>query len=118
MVTFESDDWVEFCFLKSDASEVYLAGDFNSWRPGELPMHRDASGRWRGRMRLPSGKFRFRYWADGQWFTDYAAFGVECTPHGFVGVVCVPPGSHRRSAGSQKTLRARPGPILQDNPLH
>lgn len=69
--------WVEFRFFRPDAKSVHLVGDFNDWRNGELPMTRDESGYWLAQLRLPVGEFRFRYCADGQWFTDYAAFGVE-----------------------------------------
>jgi 1,4-alpha-glucan branching enzyme len=82
--------WAEFRFLRPGATRVDVVGDFTSWRPGELPMHRSADGAWQARVRLPAGMFRFRYWADGQAFTDYAAFGVEPGPEGPVAVVYVP----------------------------
>jgi 1,4-alpha-glucan branching enzyme len=72
-----TNDWVEFRFFRPDASRVHIAGDFNGWRQGELPMARAEEGYWTARIRLPVGEFRFRYCADGVWFTDYAAFGVE-----------------------------------------
>jgi len=69
--------WVEFRFFRPDARAVHVVGDFNDWRNGELPMTRDGEGYWLAQLRLPAGEFRFRYCADGEWFTDYAAFGVE-----------------------------------------
>lgn len=71
------DSWVVFSFYRPQAEQVHIAGDFNDWREGDLPMRRTEDGYWMARMRLPAGEFRFRYHADGQWFTDYAAFGVE-----------------------------------------
>jgi len=76
MVTVKGD-WVEFRFYRPAAGAVHLAGDFNNWRDNDLPMAREADGTWRARMRLPAGEYRFRYCADGEWYTDYAAFGLE-----------------------------------------
>lgn len=81
---------VEFTFLRPQAHQVYVVGDFNGWDKNILPMMRAAKGFWKARVRLPNGTFRFRYCADGEWFTDYAAFGVEAGPYGPVGVVYVP----------------------------
>jgi 1,4-alpha-glucan branching enzyme len=76
MVTVKGD-WAEFLFYRPNARRVHLVGDFNDWRIGELPMIREEKGYWRARMRLPAGEFKFRYCADGAWYTDFAAFGVE-----------------------------------------
>lgn len=82
--------WVEFSFFRPQASMVHIAGEFNEWRQGELPMSRGGDGYWGARVKLPAGEFRFRYCADGEWFTDYAAFGVEPSEFGLVSVVRVP----------------------------
>lgn len=83
---------VEFQFRRPSARRVYLAGDFNGWQQDQLAMKPGPDGVWRAHLRLPEGRFRFRYWADGQWFTDFAAFGVEPGPYGPVGIVYVPSG--------------------------
>lgn len=90
MVTVEGD-WVEFSFFRPHAQAVHLAGDFNDWRERELPMMLSADGYWRAKMRLPRGEFKFRYCADGQWFTDFAAFGLEPGRFGLDSVVRVAP---------------------------
>jgi 1,4-alpha-glucan branching enzyme len=72
-----NNGWVEFWFYRPGANRVNLVGDFNHWSESSLPMVRAERGYWRARLRLPEGEFRFRYCADGQWYTDYAAFGVE-----------------------------------------
>jgi len=90
MVTVDGE-WVEFKFYRPQASRVSLAGDFNEWRNGELPMVKADEGYWMTKMRLPTGEFKFRYCADGEWFTDYAAFGVEPGRFGMDSVVRVPP---------------------------
>jgi 1,4-alpha-glucan branching enzyme len=83
-------EWVEFSFFRPTARQVHLAGDFNNWRGGELPMVRGAHGYWIARMRLPAGEFKFRYCADGEWFTDFAAFGVEPGRFGLDSILRVP----------------------------
>jgi hypothetical protein len=39
---------------------------------------------------MDPGEYRFRYWADGHWFTDYASHGVELGKHGWNSVLVVP----------------------------
>ena len=72
----------EFSFFLPRARRVCLVGDFNNWQPEELEMTGGLDGYWRACLTLPSGDYAFRYYADGYWYTDYAAFGVEPGPHG------------------------------------
>lgn len=90
MVKLEGE-WVEFMFYRPAASRVHLAGDFNDWRDGELPMVRRSDGYWHARMRLPAGDYKFRYCADGVWYADFAAFGVEPGRFGLDSIVMVEP---------------------------
>ncbi len=83
-------EWVEFRFYRPEATAVHLAGDFNDWRD-DLLMSRTPEGYWQAKLRLPAGEFRFRYCADGEWFTDYAAFGLEPGRFGMDSVVRVEP---------------------------
>jgi 1,4-alpha-glucan branching enzyme len=83
------DQWVEFKFYRPQAEQVHLTGDFNDWRTGEMPMVRSRDGYWTARVRLPAGEFRFRYCADGEWFADYAAFGLEPGRFGLDSIVRV-----------------------------
>lgn len=89
MVTVK-DEWLEFSFYRPQAQQVHLAGDFNNWKATELPMMRTEKGYWVARMRLPAGEFKFRYFADGEWFTDYGAFGIEPGMFGLDSIVRVP----------------------------
>ena len=89
MVTINADR-AEFKFFRPDADRVFLVGDFNDWELGGMPMKRTADGHWVAHLALPPGEFKFRYFADGQWFTDYAAFGVEPGPHGLDSLLRVP----------------------------
>lgn len=81
--------YAQFRFFRPQASRVYLTGDFNGWKAGELQMVHSDDGNWIAVMRLPAGNYKFRYWADGQWFCDYAAFGVEPGPYGMDSIVRV-----------------------------
>ncbi|MFP4052359.1 MAG: isoamylase early set domain-containing protein [Phycisphaerae bacterium] len=83
-------EWIEFRFFRPGAQAVHLAGDFNDWRQGELPMSLSKDGYWLARLKLPAGEYKFRYCADGEWFTDYAAFGVEPGEFGLDSLVRVP----------------------------
>lgn len=80
---------VRFRFYRPEVSEMFLAGDFNGWNVGDLPMTRDRDGWWTCRLCLDPGSYQFRYYAGGQWFTDYASFGVERGPFGWNSVVHV-----------------------------
>ena len=91
MVTLHTDGHVEFRFYRPDAAGVFLSGDFNGWRNDQLNMIRQDDGYWTLRLPLSEGDYRFRYVADGQWYTDFSAFGVEPGRFGLNSVVRVPP---------------------------
>ncbi|NLX23133.1 MAG: glycoside hydrolase [Phycisphaerae bacterium] len=82
------DGAVEFHFLRPGAAQVSLAGDFNGWQPSFL-MDKRADGWWHCRLKLAPGIYQFRYQADGQWYNDYAAFGLEHGPFGLNSVAKV-----------------------------
>lgn len=79
----------EFSFFRPKAQGVYLAGDFNEWRADQLLMTRESDGYWHAKLNLPAGVYKFRYCADGVWYTDYAAFGVEVGQFGMDSVLNV-----------------------------
>ena len=91
MTTITVDGYVEFNFFRPDASRVFIAGDFNDWRTDHLSMVRKDNGTWRLRLPLEAGAYRFRYVADGVWYTDYASFGVEPGRFGMNSILRVEP---------------------------
>ncbi len=93
MVTQQTDGTVEFSFFRPEAKQVSLSGDFNGWHKTSMPMSKDQDGWWRYSFRLAPGQYEFRYLSDGQWFTDYAAFGLERGPFGWNSVLKVDPPS-------------------------
>ena len=77
MTSVKDNGEVEFRFFRSGAADVRLAGDFTQWQDAAIPMRNEGNGWWTARARLQPGEYRFRYVADGQWFTDFASHGVE-----------------------------------------
>lgn len=90
MVTQTPDGKMRFEFYRPKARQVAIAGDFNGWATS-FQMTRGRDGWWRGQIELAPGLYRFRYCADDQWYTDYAAFGVEPGPLGWNSVLKVEP---------------------------
>lgn len=97
MVTLHGN-YAQFKFYRPGVKEVHLAGDFNHWDGRQLRMLPTNRGDWIVVMKLSPGVYRFRYCADGQWFTDYAAFGVVPGPFGTESIVRVDPENDRDSA--------------------
>ncbi len=89
MTTQEIDGMAEFRFYRRGVRRVGVAGDFNGWDPGGLPMTSLGDGWWACRTRLAPGVYQFKYWADGEWLADYAAFGLAPGPHGLNSVLYV-----------------------------
>ena len=87
MVTRTLEDEFEFRFFRPQARDVCLVGDFNGWDKSLCHMDRTTNGEWIRRMRLPSGVYEFRYFADGEWYIDHAAFGVALGPFGWNSVI-------------------------------
>lgn len=77
----------EFTFYRPNAQKVSLSGQFNNWRTDNIKMVRNERGYWTIKLRLPIGRFKFRYCSDGEWFADYAAFGVVPSRFGMDSIV-------------------------------
>ncbi len=91
MVHVDETGKTTFRFRHGTDGPVFLAGDFCAWQTDHLPMRRAGRAEWILMVRLPPGTYEFRYVADGQWFTDYAAFGVRRNDLGdFNSIVRVP----------------------------
>ena len=58
-----------FLFDHPDAKKVYLAGTFNNWKTTQLPMRQTPSG-WIVSIKLPPGKYLYKYIIDGKWYDD------------------------------------------------
>ncbi|MBN1144194.1 MAG: glycogen-binding domain-containing protein [Bacteroidales bacterium] len=51
------------------AEKVYLSGSFNSWSTSDTPMQKSDSG-WTVCLKLPAGKYDYKYIVDGRWMPD------------------------------------------------
>ncbi|MFC1807592.1 helix-turn-helix domain-containing protein [Candidatus Omnitrophota bacterium] len=52
------------------ASQVMLAGDFNSWSTETTPLKKDKKGNWKVSTTLLPGRYEYKFVIDGQWWTD------------------------------------------------
>jgi len=55
-----------------NAKEVYLAGEFNSWKLDDQSRMELTNGCWTKCLELNSGKYRYRFVIDGNWSEDPA----------------------------------------------
>jgi len=61
---------VSFELVKPDAKNVYVAGDFNDWKPERTPLSPAANGRWVGDLPVKPGRHEYLFVVDGQWMPD------------------------------------------------
>ncbi len=78
---------VQFEFSAPEASEVFLAGEFNDWNPRANPLKKDKTGMWKLTLSLMSGKYEYRFLRDGNWENDPSCSG--CVPNKFGSLNCV-----------------------------
>lgn len=67
---------VMFTIEAPDAERVQLAGDFNNWTVDGNEME-DTGGVWTKVVKLPPGRYRYRYVVDGRWQNDPLNTAVE-----------------------------------------
>ena len=103
MTNVDKDGTVEFWFYRREVRAVRVVGDFEGWSGGSFEMAGDGDGWWRLTTTLDAGEYRFRYVADGRWYTDYASNGIEVGDLGVNSVLVVP----ERSAHPPQTTAAR-----------
>jgi chromosome partitioning protein len=75
-------DEVIFAAKFETAKKVLIAGDFNGWQPMSTPMVMEGAGRWKMKLPLPPGRYRYRLVVDGQWLTDPNNKYVEANQFG------------------------------------
>ncbi len=72
---------VTFTIEAPDAEHVHLAGDFNNWTLDGSAME-PMGGVWKKVVKLPPGRYRYRYVVDGRWQNDPLNAAVEPSPYG------------------------------------
>ncbi|MGD2135681.1 MAG: isoamylase early set domain-containing protein [Gemmatimonadales bacterium] len=66
--------FVHFELRAPDAELVSVAGSFNQWRPGALPLTRRNGGVWSATIPLPVGEHQYQFVIDGtEWIPDPTA---------------------------------------------
>src|SRR4051812_41615644 len=92
MTSIRPDGRIEFRFYRPGATEVKVVGTFNKWDVCATPMQQldGAEGWWIAEADIAAGEHSFRYVADGHWFTDFAANGVERNKYGWNSILIVP----------------------------
>jgi hypothetical protein len=103
MTSINEDGLVEFWFFRREVSGVRVVGDFDTPGDGGIAMTGSPDGWWRAKVAFGAGEYRFRYVADGTWYTDYAANGVEATKLGVHSVLVVP----ENKSHAPQTIAAR-----------
>lgn len=76
-----TSEGVMFTIDAPDAERVQLAGDFNDWTVEGNEM-RATGGVSTKVVKLPPGRYRYRYVVDGQWQNDPLNAAVEPSPYG------------------------------------
>jgi len=76
-----TSEGVMFTLEASDAESVQLAGDFNGWALNGSEMEL-TDGIWKKVVKLPPGRYRYRYVIDGRWQSDPLNAVVEPSAYG------------------------------------
>ncbi len=58
---------IEFTYSAPEAKDVFLAGEFNQWDIYSLPMKKDKKGVWKIKIKLPPGRYEYKFFADNGW---------------------------------------------------
>jgi 1,4-alpha-glucan branching enzyme len=53
-----------------NATQVFVAGQFNEWSLTKTPLEKGQDGIWRVTLKLKPGKYEYKFYADGQWLED------------------------------------------------
>jgi len=72
---------VEFILTLPRARAVAVAGTFNDWDVSRTPMSAGPRGTWKATVWLPTGRYEYRFIADGEWLSDPSA--RECVQNTF-----------------------------------
>ncbi len=72
---------VQVSFYSPEAMNVYVAGEFNGWDTGSLPMEKNKDGVWRLKIKLLPGRYEYKFFADSMWIENLP--GVETIPNTF-----------------------------------
>jgi 1,4-alpha-glucan branching enzyme len=66
----QTDREVQFICNARGAKKIFVAGTFNDWNTSELPMKKEKDGTWKLTIKLPSGRYEYKYFVDSKWAED------------------------------------------------
>lgn len=90
MTSYTNQGYVEFKFFRPHVRSVRVMGDFNGWTGAGLMLENQGDGWWAASVCFDPGNYRFRYLADGVWYTDFASNGIEISKYGYNSLLVVP----------------------------
>jgi 1,4-alpha-glucan branching enzyme len=61
---------IELTCEAPQAESVFVVGNFNRWRAGDLRLRRDETGIWKVQLWLLPGRYEYRFIVDGEWQDD------------------------------------------------
>lgn len=70
---------IVFSISAPEVQSAFVAGDFNGWKPLELKTR--GKGIYTAVIKLPPGRYEYKFLLDGQWQLDPAC--MECVPNAF-----------------------------------
>jgi len=59
-----------FVLSAPGAQHVSVAGDFNQWNTATNALGKDDAGVWAVTIKLPPGRYQYRFFVDGEWQND------------------------------------------------
>ena len=77
---------VEFKLIAAEAQSVSVAGNFNGWDAKKTPLKKTGDC-WSATLRLPRGRYEYRFVVDGKWMSDPNARESVENPFGFTNSV-------------------------------
>jgi 1,4-alpha-glucan branching enzyme len=61
---------VGFSFRAPRARQVCVTGDFTDWSLQGIPLSLNSDDEWKTTLRLPPGRYEYRFLVDGEWRDD------------------------------------------------
>ena len=73
---------VDISCTAPDAKKVFLAGEFNNWDTRSLLMKKDKKGVWKIKIKLPPGRYEYKFFADNAWVEHLPGVELSSNPFG------------------------------------
>jgi 1,4-alpha-glucan branching enzyme len=73
---------VPFVFNAPRARHVCVTGDFTEWSREGIPLSLTTDDEWKTTLRLPPGRYEYRFLVDGEWRDDPSARQVVTNAFG------------------------------------